>query len=551
MKVSEALARAVALEIGDTPVYSLIGDANLAIVGALRRYTGAVLRFARDEGAAVAMADGHAQASGSLGVASVTSGPGLTHAATSLLASSRMRTPLVVLAGDTPMRRPTGLQEMQNIDQRRFAGACEALFQELRSPETLADDILSAFHQARTRRLPVVLDVPLDLQSMEVPAGWTYRSSHSVSASRGPLPIDTVALRQLAALLAESKQPLLLAGRGAVRAGARAALEELAAKTGALLGTSLLAKGFFTGNPWSLGVVGGYSTPAGIDILKKVDVIVAFGAELGHFTTQAGTLFRGRRIVQIDTEPDARVLPRAPTLTIQADARAAAIALAEAIGVVAPRPGLRTAETAARLAAPWPPIPPIAGDLLDPRTLMLALGKSLPRNARLVFGGGHFWSFPCLYLDPPEGGDVLCPLGAAAVGQALPFAIGVAAASPNRPVVAIEGDGSLLMNIQELDTAARDELPIVLLVMNDGALSAERLKLKSEGYDPNLVIYPSPDFAAIARGFGWRAETLDGHGKIADLLHRRDWAAGPLLIDARISRDVIVDPVAIKDLGRA
>src|SRR5689334_14615574 len=118
MKVSEAIARAVKAEIGDTPVFALIGDANLRLVGSLDRDAQAKLCFARDEGAAVAMADGYAQARNALGVASVTSGPGLTHAATSLLAASRMRTPLIVLAGDTPMQRPIGLQAMMNIDQR-------------------------------------------------------------------------------------------------------------------------------------------------------------------------------------------------------------------------------------------------------------------------------------------------------------------------------------------------------------------------------------------------------------------------------------------------
>src|SRR5512147_769464 len=97
MKVAEAIARAVALESAGAPVFALIGDANLPMIGALDRFTDVGLRFARHEGAAVAMADGYAQITGALGLASVTSGPGLTHAATSLLAASRMRTPMVVL----------------------------------------------------------------------------------------------------------------------------------------------------------------------------------------------------------------------------------------------------------------------------------------------------------------------------------------------------------------------------------------------------------------------------------------------------------------------
>jgi thiamine pyrophosphate-dependent acetolactate synthase large subunit-like protein len=213
--------------------------------------------------------------------------------------------------------------------------------------------------------------------------------------------------------------------------------------------------------------------------------------------------------------------------------------------------GFRNAETRQRLSAPWPDDPPNPNDgLLDPRALMRDLGAALPEGADVVTGGGHFWSFPALYLSPPKGGRFLCPLGAAAVGQALPFAIGVASAAPDRPVIAVEGDGSLLMNIQELDTAARHRLPIALVIMNDEALSAEAIRLRIEGYDAGLAMYPSPDFAAIARGFGWTAATITGGGDIGALVRGHRWRDGPLLIDARISRKIMIDPVAVRDLSR-
>jgi thiamine pyrophosphate-dependent acetolactate synthase large subunit-like protein len=207
-------------------------------------------------------------------------------------------------------------------------------------------------------------------------------------------------------------------------------------------------------------------------------------------------------------------------------------------------------DTRKRLAAPWTLGGPEPQDgLIDPRQLMRDLGEALPAGIKLAVGGGHFWSFPCIYMKQPPGARFLVPLGAAAVGQVLPFGIGVAAAHPGHPTLIIEGDGSLLMNIQELDTAARHKLPIVLLVMNDSALTAERLKLRVDGYDPGLAIYPSPDFATIARGFGWRAATIDRKDSIRKILSGHTWSDGPLLIDARISRDVVIDPVSLKDLS--
>jgi len=547
MKVSEAVARAVVAEVGQTPIFALIGDANLRPVGSLDRDAKANLWFARDEGAAVAMADGYAQASASLGVASVTSGPGLTHAATSLLGASRMRTPIIVLAGDTPRRGAAGLQTMMKIDQRRFAEACEAGFHDLRRPGTLSDDIAAAFAAARAERRPVVLNVPLDLQTMDVADGWTYAPELAIAAPKPTAPSQGD-IAALAALVARSRRPLVVAGRGARWADARTAIERLAELIGALLGTTLLAKGFFHGSPWSVGVVGGYSAPAAMDFVREADLVVAFGAELGHFTTQANSLFEGRVVARIDSAAGESLLP--PHTAVHGDARETALALAEALGKRT-SPGFRTAETQRRLAAPIADGPPAVDDgLLDPRALMRDLSAALPAGADVVVGGGHFWSFPCLYLDPPAGGKYLCPLGAAAVGQALPFAIGAASAAPERPVIAVEGDGSLLMNIQELDTAARHKLPLALVVMNDGALSAEAIRLGMEGYDSEIAAYPSPDFAAVARGFGWRAETIRGGADIGALLRRHRWSEGPLLIDARISRTVMIDPVSVKDLSR-
>jgi acetolactate synthase-1/2/3 large subunit len=549
MKVSEAIARAVALESEGAPVFALIGDANLPMVGALDRFTEVPLRFARHEGAAVAMADGYAQATGALGLASVTSGPGLTHAATSLLGASRMRTPLVVLTGDTPMQRPAGLQAMQDFDQRRFADACEIGFQDLRSPASLADDLLSAFHQARARRMPVLLNAPLDVQAVQLPDGWTYEPTQARPSAPPPREPAEAAVRRILEIVGRAQRPLILAGRGALRAGAGPDLRRFGERIGALLGTTLLAKGLFDRDPWNLGIVGGFSGPAALDLIRESDAVIAFGAELGHFTTQGGSLMRGRPVVRVDLEPFPPGFPQALALAVQAGARETAAALGAALASAPPRTGFRTAATRERLSAAAPEMPPSdAATKLDPRAVMRELGGALPRDARIVVGGGHFWSFPCMYLTVPEDGAFLCPLGAAAVGQALPFAIGVATGAPGKPVVAVEGDGSLFMNIQELDTAARYRVPLAVVVMNDAALTAEVIKLRVEGYNGDLATYPTPDFAAMAKGFGWRAATLNGGDRIADVFRDHRWDEGPLLVDARISREITISPVAVKDL---
>lgn len=547
MKASEGIARALVDECPSATVFSLIGDANLAITGSLARDAGAKQVMARDEGAAVAMADGFAQATGGLGLATVTSGPGLTHAATSILAASRERTPMVVVAGEVPLQRPKGLQALQSFDQQRFAEASEALFQRVYSTASLAEDVRAAFYLARTRRQPVVLGVPLDVQSAELPEAWSYQPSTAYLPADTAIPLADGAGRRIVEFIEASARPLVVAGRGASTRNAREALEVLADATGALLGTTLPAKGLFDGNPWSVGVVGGYSRPAGRELIREADLVLVFGAELGHFTTQAGTLFEGRPVVRVDLAPVGASMPLGTAFAVQADATEAAASLSRLLSTR--RQGFRTTEVRARLAEPEALAPVETGDLIDPRALMLELGELMPADALVVVGGGHFTSFPCLYLERPSTGGFLFPFGAAAVGQALPFGIGAAVGSPGRPVVVVEGDGSLMMNIQEMETAARLGLRLLVLVMNDGALTAETIKLAAGGYDPGLATFPSPDFSVLARVFGWEGFLLGAHDSLDGAIERFAAGSRPVLVDARISPEVSVNPVAETTLG--
>lgn len=552
MKVSEAIARAIASECPDTPIFSLIGDGNLQVAGSLDRDAGMCQVMVRHEGAAVAMAEGYAHASGRLGLASVTTGPGLTHAATSLLAASRSRVPMVVLTGGVPQERPVGLQAMQALDQRRFAESTESLFEGLRTVAGLADDIRSAFYRARVHRRPVVLEMPLDLQDEAVPDGWEYLPSAGFLPRQCPLPLAEEAVRRLADLLSGARRPILLAGRGAV--AAKAPLERLAEQVGALVATTLPAKGLFDGNPWSLGVVGGYSSLAARELIPTADVVVAFGAELGHFTTQAGSLLSGRTVARIDLTPGDGPPPVGKAEVYQADATAAAEALCRQLGdrlVGRTRvTGFRTAVVATTLAQAEK-VGLTSDGMVHPGELMRTLGPLLPRDTAVVVGGGHFTSFPCLYLDRPAHGKMILPFGAAAVGQALPVGVGAALADRNRSVVVIEGDGSMMMNIQELETVARLGLDLTVIVMNDSALTAERVRLAASGYSPDLVTYPSPPFAEVARAFGWHAATIDSLDDFEAAFASGRAGPSPTLLDIRISREVLVDPVAVLDLSRA
>src|SRR5262249_41630608 len=149
-----------------------------------------------------------------------------------------------------------------------------------------------------------------------------------------------------------------------------------------------------------------------------------------------------------------------------------------------------------------PELPPPPTDGLDPRALAVHLTKALPRNLLLTIGAGHYHCFPAMYTSLPPGGELTFSFQFGAIGQGLPMAIGLGLGNPGRQHLLIEGDGSMLMNLQELDTVRRYKLPMCILIWNDTGYGAEVLKLNKKGYDPTTAQWDSPDFVAIARSFG-------------------------------------------------
>jgi thiamine pyrophosphate-dependent acetolactate synthase large subunit-like protein len=537
MKASEAIARALAAE-GDAPVFSLMGDGTMNLIVQIAAL-GSPIVTVRHEAAAVAMADGWARSTGRVGVAAVTCGPGLTQTGTSLVAASRNRTPLVLLTGGMHSRpSPRG----QELDQRPFAQACECLFQAVQRLESLDADVRDAFYTARTARRPVLLEVPMDLQERELDYPWAYRpSTDFVPRPQRQVP-DQEAIEAAAAMIQAAERPLIIAGRGARLSDARTEVILLADAIGALLGTTLLTKGWFDGHAWDVGVVGAFCSAAAEAVIADADLVIGVGAELGQYTTEGGLLFPEAQAIRIDVETADLVGPLGE-FQLRGDAREVLRALQKAIAVGAPRTGFRTAAVRQRLEQqpePHAEVPPGAG--VDPRQLMAELGSLLPRDALLFCGIGHFWSFLVQYMPLRADVELNFVHQFGSIGQALPTAIGAAVASPTRPLVILDGDGSLMMHIQELDTAARYGLDITVIVANDGGFGAEAHKLRASDRDEHLASYPSPDFAAVASGFGGSGHRIDDLGQFRHAMRSLAGQRRPTVLDVRVSPQVVSDP---------
>lgn len=555
MKVYEAIADILERERVEA-IFGVMGDANMKWLSELSRRTGTQVHYARHEGSAVGIADGYARATGKLTVCTVTCGPGLSLTATTLVAASRNRTPLLLLAGDAP--RGDKYYE-QAFDQRRFVEASETISEELRSAASLDEDLRDAFYLARTVG-PVVFSAPFDVQEEEATGhSESYSPSFDLIAPRQEIQADPAALARAADIIGAAERPILIAGRGAI--AVRDEVLRLADATGALLATSMMAKGLFDGDERDLGLAGGFATDEARARFEASDCVIGIGAGLNHYTTDHGKLFPNATVVHVIDAPlglmGGRRRPHArPGGRRVADCYvqgAVSPVLRALLDALAERSGVEVDALAAR--APWAAgaAPSEMADTapddpdLHPAQVMTELNAAADEDTRFVIGLGHQWWFALTFLRGRWRADsfqLTTEFGS--IGQALTAAIGTAVGRPDKKVIAIEGDASALMAIQELDTAVRYGIDLLLVVMNDRGLGAEALKLDALGFDGDLARYPTPDFATVARSLGADGVKVSTLEDLRAAVERYQTEGGVRVIDVQMSQRVMSGPYAAK-----
>ncbi len=544
MKVYEALASAVEEE-GVLALFGVMGDANMMLWSTLSERAKVRLYGARHEAAAVAMADGYFRATGSVGVATVTCGPGLTQIGTSLVAANRNRSPLVLITGEFSRRNKSRLQA---LNQQRFCEASETLYFDVRSSDDVATDVAEAFYAAKTRRIPVAINFSAELLEEEMLWEWDYSRSglHLPPSLTYP---GEAAVAALAAKLEAAERPIILAGLGARGAEVREAIERVADRTGALLATSLQAKGLFAGHPYDIGIAGAFASRPSEELFAESDFILGIGAEIGYYTSEGGLLFPHAEVARIDIRPAPTSIGVAPGSYVQGDALLTMKALdarLEEKGVQ--REGFRTAGVQELLNQPATPGSK-PDDGIDPRLMMSELSQVLPSDVVITCGCGHFWGFVAMYLAISPRASIYFSYQFGAIGQTLPLGLGIRAAQPNRPHILIDGDGSFMMNIQELETAVRHGLSLVVIVWNDGGYGAEAHKLRAKGREPDVATWTSPDFVAVARAFGGDGTLVKTASDIKAAVKRGMAGGGLFVIDARVSPTTISDPYGKIHMG--
>ncbi|MFL5859826.1 MAG: thiamine pyrophosphate-binding protein [Solirubrobacteraceae bacterium] len=533
---------------GVTDAFGVLGSGNLVVTNALCS-DGARFHHARREDGAICMADGYARVSGCVGICSVHQGPGLTNTVTGLTEAVKSRTPMLVLAGESPA---AALTSNFRIDQPGLVEAVGAAADRVHSPATAADDARRAYERAVIERRPVVLMLPIDIQP-QPPQSPEPREPPLAP----PAPPTTIpeppgqAIAAIADVLHGAQRPVIIAGRGAVLADARDALERLGALTGALLATSAPANGLFARLPYALGISGGFASPFAAGVLPQADVVLVAGASINHWTTRHGQLIADdATVAQIDSEARAFGLNRPVDLAVLGDAAASARLLAEELERRGHRAtGWRTADMAAEIAANgWAQDPyedASTAEWVDPRTLSRALESRLPADKAVAVDSGHFLGYPAMFLTVPDARAWVFPNGFQAVGLGLGNAVGAAIARPDRVTVAAVGDGGAFMALAEIETAVRLGLRLLVLIYDDRAYGAEVHHFAPMGHDVSLVQFPDADLAAIARAAGAHAATIRRTFEL-DVVDTwlREPEPRPLVLDAKVNPAICAEWLA-------
>ncbi len=534
-RVYDVLAKTFAQE-QVTTCFALLGDANMNWATRLEEQ-GCRFIYVRHEHCAVAAAMAYSRKTLDVGVASVTCGPGVTQLMTALPAAVRASLPVVVFAGESPLK---STWYNQGIDQAPLVTGTGAAYHRLHFPSQMPTAIRDAFLQARIERRPVVLGIPFDLQNLPWKGEVTLPTpSQELRDEPAALLPSGTELTHAVNLISDAKRIVVFAGQGAAESGAGQACRDLAAKTGGLLTTTLPARGLFHDDPFSIGITGSFSTEVGLECLQQADLIVAVGCSLAFHAGGGGQLWPNAEVLHVDIQP--RSISQGQTVAkhhLRADARLGI----ESITAELPtrENHWRNKELAERIrsepadSAEFETEP----DLLDPREAVATLEEALPKDWEVVNSSGHCSAF-FAQMPSRTNKHFLTIREYGAIGNGTSFAIGVAAARPDSRVVLFDGDGSVLMHIQELETMHRHNMRILIVVMNDGAYGSEIHKLRSEGLSETGAAFGFADLAGIARGFGLHGQTITDVSQIPAALEELKQIEGPALWDLRVSDKVI------------
>ncbi len=526
------------IEQGCDTVFGYPGGQILNVYDSLYKYQNEIRHMltAHEQGAAHA-ADGYARATGKVGVVMSTSGPGATNLVTGIATAYLDSIPLVAICGNVPTTQ-IGTDSFQEIDITGVTLPITKHNYFVGSVENLADTIRGAFALAQSGRPgPVLIDVPKDVQT----AVCDYEPQAPVQPEERHAAKD-VRIKEAAALINASKRPFIYFGGGLITSEAQEEMLALAEKIDAPIGCSLMGlSGIPTDHPRFLGMQGMHGHYASSMAMHDADLIISLGVRFNDRVTGNREKFaKLAQIIHIDVDGSELSKTVNSACGLRGDVK---LTLQKLIPLV-------NAEQKPDWEKAVKALKETENDYLDirpgltPRNAIMTLNKHLGENTAVAtdVGQHQMWAAQNVNFKKPR--RFISSGGLGTMGFGLGAAIGAAVGTGERSVL-VTGDGSFGMCLNELTTAVTYNVPVVILLMNNGVLGMVRQwqTLFFNKHYSNTILDRKTDFVALARAFGADGEAVDTVAALDKAFEHAFSCDGPYVIDCRIDKDEFVLPM--------
>ena len=517
--------------------YGIVGDTLNHVTDAMHGSEIAWVHVRHEEVAAFA-AGADSLVSGELTACAGSCGPGGLHFINGVFESNRNRAPMVLIASQV-VTSELGMEFPQEVDFKSVYGSCTVFCEQVHSPEQARRVVALACQAAISRRGVAVVILPADISQAEVKHDVPF----SVHYTQPVLRPSDAELQRIAELLGQGKRIGIYAGAGCQ--GAHAQLLELARRLQAPVAHTSRAKDFVEpDNPYNMGMTGIFGIESGFHTLMECDTLLLLGADFawGQFYPDKAT------IIQVDRDGSHLGRRHPVNLGVVGDIAPTLDAL---LPMLPPREDSSFLDECIErrdkaLKKREQEEQPGEGKLIHPQHLTALLSKYASEDALFTADGGSPMVWVLRHIRVNGRRRTLTSLLHGTMANAMPQALGLQKAFPGRQVISLSGDGGLAMLLGDLLTAVQENLPIKVVVFNNGSLNFVELEQKVEGLLDNYTDLKNPDFGRLAEVIGFHGRTVtrseDLEEAVQDFLAQR----GPALLDVHTSRAELVMPPQIE-----
>lgn len=522
------------------------GESYLAVLDALHDARADIdLVVCRQEGGAAYMAEAYGKLTGKPGICFVTRGPGATNASVGVHTAFQDSTPMILFIGQVA-RDQVEREAFQEIDYRRMFGQMAKWVVQVDDAARLPELLSQAFHRASNGRPgPVVVALPEDMLT-DIVSVADAGPARAIEPAAAP-----AALGQLQALLADAQRPLVVLGGGGWDAAAVANIRRFIETQNLPVAASFRCQDLFDNSlPQYAGDLGLAAGPELVEAVKHADLLLVVGARLGEMTTGGYSLVDipvpRQRLVHVHAGIEELGRVYQPTLAINAGMKTIAAQLA-ALPAVNPQ---GVADWTAQLNRGYRAnfdCPPSPGPV-QMSEVIAWLNQHLPHDSILTCGAGNYTGWVHRGYQHRAFRTLLGPTNGS-MGYGVPAAVAAKITHPQRTVVAFAGDGCFLMNGQELATAANYDARLVVIVVNNGMYGT--IRMHQERAYPGRVSgteLHNPDFALLARAYGFHAETVVATAQFAAAFERCQASGKPALIEIQVDPEALTPRMSLSQI---